>query len=140
MSARRAGAGRSSCRGPAAGGVTAGKRPDYLIVTTNVPLSGVARTGGKDRIDALIRQCALPIGLTGWQIWDEAKIATLLDANPQVRQAFAANRTASGPESASTMNVQEPRVSRSSAVTIALRRSFLGRGRKPSRRTHVRRR
>jgi hypothetical protein len=69
---------------------SAGKRPDYLIVTTNVPLSGVTGSGGKDRMDALIRQYAPQVGLKGWQVWDGAKITTLLDANPQIRQAFAA--------------------------------------------------
>jgi hypothetical protein len=75
---------------PAGRRATAGKPPDYLIVTTNVPLSGVTHTGGKDRMDALIRQYAPQIGLKDWQVWDEPKITTLLDANPRIRQAFAA--------------------------------------------------
>ncbi len=47
-----------------------GKRPGYLIVATNIPLSAVPRTGGKDRINSLIAEFAPAIGLKDWRVWD----------------------------------------------------------------------
>ena len=67
-----------------------GQRPDYLIVATNIALSAVPRTGGKDRIDRLIAEFAPAIGLKDWRIWDAAQIGTFLDAFPDVRRSFAA--------------------------------------------------
>jgi hypothetical protein len=67
-----------------------GQRPDYLIVATNIPLSTVPRTGGKDRINSLIAESAPAIGLKDWRIWDAVQIGTLLDAFPDVRRTFAA--------------------------------------------------
>jgi hypothetical protein len=67
-----------------------GQRPDYLIVATNIPLSAVPRTGGKDRINSLIAEFAPAIGLKDWRIWDAVQISTFLDAYPDVRRSFAA--------------------------------------------------
>jgi hypothetical protein len=75
---------------PAGGRTRDGRHPEYLIFATNVPLSGVAGTGGKDRIDKLIVDYAAVLGLKGWRVWDGAQIETFLDAYPQVRRAFAA--------------------------------------------------
>lgn len=43
--------------------VSQGRRPDYLIVATNVPLSGVPGSGDKARIDKLISDYVSQIGL-----------------------------------------------------------------------------
>lgn len=67
-----------------------GRRPEYLIIATNVPLSGVPGTGGKARIGKLIGEYAAVIGLKDWRIWDAAQITTFLNAYPDVRRAFAA--------------------------------------------------
>jgi hypothetical protein len=67
-----------------------GQRPQYLIVATNIPLSGVPRTGGKDRINSLIAEFAQAIGLKDWRIWDAVQIGAFLDAHPDVRRSFAA--------------------------------------------------
>jgi hypothetical protein len=67
-----------------------GQRPDYLIVATNIPLSAVPRTGGKDRINSLIAEFAPAIGLKDWRIWDAVQIGAFLDAFPDVRRTFAA--------------------------------------------------
>jgi hypothetical protein len=72
-----------------------GQRPEYLIVATNVPLSAVPRTGGKDRIGSLIAEFAPQIGLKDWRVWDAVQIGTFLDAYPDVRRAFAAMITPS---------------------------------------------
>lgn len=75
---------------PASRRVRDGQRPEYLIVATNVPLSGVPPAGGKDRIGSLIAEFAPAIGLKDWRIWDAVQIGTFLDADPDVRRAFAA--------------------------------------------------
>jgi hypothetical protein len=54
--------------------VSQGRRPDYLIVATNVPLSGVPGSGGKARIDKLIDDYSAQIGLKDWRVWDGAQI------------------------------------------------------------------
>jgi len=70
--------------------VSQGRRPDYLIVATNVPLSGVPGSGGKARIDKLIGEYSAQIGLRDWRVWDAGQITALLNAYPDVRRAFAA--------------------------------------------------
>ena len=70
--------------------VSQGRRPDYLIVATNVPLSGVPGSGGKARIDKLIGEYASQIGLKDWRVWDAGQITAFLNAYPDVRRAFAA--------------------------------------------------
>ena len=72
------------------GRVRDGQRPQYLIVATDIPLSAVPRTGGKDRINSLIAQFAPAIGLKDWRIWDAVQIGAFLDAHPDVRRSFAA--------------------------------------------------
>jgi len=72
------------------GRVLNGQRPEYLIFATNVPLSSVRGSGGKDRIGDLIAGYVTVLGLKDWRVWDAAQITTLLDAYPQVRRAFAA--------------------------------------------------
>jgi hypothetical protein len=67
-----------------------GRSPEYLIITTNVSLSGVPGTGGKARIGKLISEYADIIGLKAWAIWDAEQITALLNAYPDVRRAFAA--------------------------------------------------
>src|ERR1700677_288267 len=70
--------------------VTQGRRPDYLIVATNVSLSGVPGSGGKARIDKLVGEHASAIGLKDWRVWDAAQLTAFLNAYPDVRRAFAA--------------------------------------------------
>ncbi len=67
-----------------------GRRPEYLIIATNVPLSGVLGTGGKSRVSKLISEYSQVIGLKDWRIWDAAQITAFLNAHPDVRRAFAA--------------------------------------------------
>jgi hypothetical protein len=62
--------------------------PEYLILATNVPLSGVAGAGGIDAIDRLLRKRAPAIGVKEWLIWDANQIAALLNGNRDVARAF----------------------------------------------------
>ena len=75
---------------PAKRRVRDGRCPEYLIVTTNVGLSGVPGSGGKDRIDELIKQYSADLGLRDWSIWDAPQIETFLNAYPDVRRGFTA--------------------------------------------------
>ena len=45
------------------------KRPEYYLATTNIRLSAVAGTGGRDRIDALLRAEEEKLGLKGHDVW-----------------------------------------------------------------------
>lgn len=68
--------------------VTAGPPADYLLLVTNLSIPAVFRSEGWSHIDRLI--CETSGGtLRGWEIWDEARIFELLDAYPDVRDAFA---------------------------------------------------
>jgi hypothetical protein len=67
-----------------------GRRPKYLIFTTNVALSAVPGSGGKDRVDKLIQERAESIGLEGWCVWDATQLSTFLDSYPDVRRSFSA--------------------------------------------------
>ncbi|MFC6706296.1 NACHT domain-containing protein [Flexivirga alba] len=68
--------------------------PEYLIVYTNVTLSGNAGTGGIDRIEELIakrnsgRAKQRKPCLRGWKVWHRDQIIGQLNANPGIRQAF----------------------------------------------------
>ncbi|MEV6704290.1 hypothetical protein [Micromonospora wenchangensis] len=68
--------------------VTAGRRPEYLIIATNVRLSSVPSTGGIDRIERLLREYADRLSLKDIALWDANSLSMYLDANPEVRQSF----------------------------------------------------
>ncbi|GAA0934445.1 hypothetical protein [Virgisporangium aurantiacum] len=67
-----------------------GRLPEYLIFATNVSLSAVPASGGKDRVDNLISSYLQRLPLKDWRIWDANQITTFLDCYPNVRRAFAA--------------------------------------------------
>jgi hypothetical protein len=75
--------------------VRKGRRPQYLLFTTNVALSAVPGEGGIDRVDALIERYADRLGLKGWQVWHYEQLCRLLDQHPQVRRTYAALITSS---------------------------------------------
>ncbi|MEU0856552.1 AAA family ATPase [Streptomyces griseofuscus] len=68
-----------------------GETPDYLIFTTNVPLSPVPETGGIARVNRLISAYAedAKIALKGWAVWHADEICRFLDIHEGVRRAFA---------------------------------------------------
>jgi hypothetical protein len=67
-----------------------GRVPEYLIFATNIALSAVPGSGGKDRVDDLVRGYLGQLPLKDWRIWDATQITTLLDCHPDVRRAFSA--------------------------------------------------
>lgn len=62
------------------------RRPDYIIFATNLQLTA-ADDGELERLTSLVDFHADQLGLRGWQLWDEARLAELLDACPDVRRA-----------------------------------------------------
>jgi hypothetical protein len=67
--------------------------PDYYIVATNVRLSGVIsdkRKGGQQKLDEFFEANLKPIGVKAMHVWHEEKIATLLDAQPDLLRSYRA--------------------------------------------------
>jgi hypothetical protein len=58
--------------------------PSHYILATNVYLSSVPNSGGKDRIDRLAGE----FPLEGFRVWDGDQLRTFLDGNQDVRNAF----------------------------------------------------
>ena len=70
--------------------VSAGKKPEFYIFVTNVVLSPVAGTGGKDRISTLIDKYKKQIGIKDFRVWDYDQLCSFLDICPAVRNAYRA--------------------------------------------------
>ncbi|MFJ7071258.1 NACHT domain-containing protein [Streptomyces sp. NPDC098781] len=68
-----------------------GRMPEYLVFTTNVPLSPVPETGGIARVDRLITSYSEnpKVALKGWTVWHGDEICRFLDIHEGVRRAFA---------------------------------------------------
>lgn len=65
------------------------KRPDYYLATTNIRLSAVAGTGGRDRVDAWLREEGEKLGLKGVDVWAHDDLCRFLDNNQDVRMAYS---------------------------------------------------
>ena len=74
---------------PARKRVSAGRRPEYLIIATNVRLTSVPSSGGIDRVHKLLRRYAGQIPLKDFALWDGNTLSMYLDNHPQVRHAYA---------------------------------------------------
>lgn len=59
---------------------------DTYVLITNLPLTGARHVGGRDRIE----KAALPwrTRIDRIEIWDTAKLSSLLDAHPDIRQTY----------------------------------------------------
>jgi len=64
------------------------RSPEYLLITTNVPLSAVPGSGGIDTTLALIASYADRLGLKGWDVWAYDKINRFLDGHQDIRRAY----------------------------------------------------
>lgn len=70
--------------------------PDYLVFVTNVDLSAVARSGGFDKVTALVQKLIGPksaahnagIRVRDFRIWHGDQIRTMIDAHQDIRWAF----------------------------------------------------
>lgn len=64
--------------------------PHYYVFATNLRLSSVATTGGKDRIRVVLEGYKESHGLVDFAIWDGDQVARFLDTYPEIRTTFAA--------------------------------------------------
>ena len=64
--------------------------PEYYIFATNLALSPVARTGGKDRVRTVLDGFKKSHGLKDYAIWDGDQIRRFLDAQPGIRTTYTA--------------------------------------------------
>jgi hypothetical protein len=64
--------------------------PEYYVFATNVSLSAAGRTGGKDRVRALLDGYKKSHGLKDYVLWDGDQIRSLLDVHTNVRTSYAA--------------------------------------------------
>lgn len=64
--------------------------PDYFIFATNVPLTPVAKKGGKDRVRSVLEAFKATHGLKDYAIWDADQISRYLDGNNAIRTSYAA--------------------------------------------------
>jgi hypothetical protein len=64
--------------------------PDYYIFATNISLSSVAGTGGKDRVEKTLKSYQKSHGLKGYAIWDRDQIARFLDVHSGIRTTYSA--------------------------------------------------
>src|SRR5262245_2421854 len=63
-------------------------KPEYYLFVTNVPLSGVAETGGRDRASALLREYSAKLHLKDFSIWDYNDLRGFLDGDADLRAAY----------------------------------------------------
>ncbi|MEZ7126183.1 pentapeptide repeat-containing protein [Nonomuraea sp. AD125B] len=68
---------------------TQGRVPEYIIIATNVRLSGGAGKGGIDQVVAVLRRHAKEMRLKDWSLWDGNQLVAYLDAYPQVSAKFS---------------------------------------------------
>jgi hypothetical protein len=62
--------------------------PQFLLFATNVSLSGVEESGGKDKFERLMENSSGGLGLQGWFVWDYNEIRTMLDRHTSIRQRY----------------------------------------------------
>jgi len=58
--------------------------PQFYLLVSNVTLSSVAATGGKDRVIARLREHQKRLGWTAFDLWDGDKIGRLLDDSVEI--------------------------------------------------------
>ena len=64
------------------------ERPDYFILATNIALTGVSSSGGRDRVTKLLDKYARDIGLKGAACWDYNDLRTFIDGDRAIRNTY----------------------------------------------------
>lgn len=65
------------------------RSPDFYLICSNVTLSSVAGSGGKDKISQLIDEYREVLGIQDYRVWDRDQIVTFLDLFTDIRQAYS---------------------------------------------------
>src|SRR5882724_10812973 len=63
-------------------------RPEYYIFATNVALTGVAESGGRDRITKVLEEYRPKLGLKGFACWDYNDLRGFIDGDQDIRTAY----------------------------------------------------
>jgi hypothetical protein len=66
------------------------RKPDFYIIATNLILSPVQDTGGKDKISRLFESYSKKVPLQQFWIWDYDQLCRFLDTQEGIRHAYAA--------------------------------------------------
>jgi hypothetical protein len=70
------------------------KKPEYYIYVTNVVLTPVAISGGKDKCTSYLNSQKTNLGFKDFRIWDYDQLRVMLDVYNNVRTAYSAWITA----------------------------------------------
>jgi len=84
------------------------RKPEYYLFVTNVVLTPVAETGGKDKLTQYLESQKSELGLKDFRIWDYDQLRVLLDGQTDVRTAYTAWVT-SGDVLAKILETMQPR-------------------------------
>jgi hypothetical protein len=63
-------------------------KPDYYIFATNVALTGVAKSGGRDRVTKVLEEYRPQLGLKGYAFWDYNDLRGFLDGDKDIRTTY----------------------------------------------------
>ena len=66
------------------------KKPEYYIFATNVVLTPVAESGGKDKLINYLKSQKMALGLKDFKIWDYDQLRVMLDNCVDVRTSYSA--------------------------------------------------
>jgi hypothetical protein len=84
--------------------------PDYYVLATNVSLSARRKTGGRDRVENVLKQYQAKLRWKGFALWDANSLARFLDGAPGIRQTYAAFITSSDVLHAALGKLQPPQI------------------------------
>jgi hypothetical protein len=62
--------------------------PEYYIFATNIALTGVAESGGRDRVTKVLEEYRPMLGLKGCACWDYNDLRGFLDGDQDIRTAY----------------------------------------------------
>lgn len=66
------------------------RKPDYYVIVSNVQLSAVPSTGGKAKVEKVVKQGKRALGLKDYCIWSADELRTLLQNAEDIRRSYAA--------------------------------------------------
>ena len=66
------------------------RKPEVYIFATNLPLSSVHETGGKDKTTTLMQEFKKQLPIKQFIIWDQDQICRMLDNHREIRHTFGA--------------------------------------------------
>ena len=71
------------------------RMPEYYILASNVSLSAYPESGGKDKLNRMMKEYCKKFGIKGFHVWDFNHICRLLDQYPNIARSYSALLTPS---------------------------------------------